>query len=179
MKKLAIVFALIFLSAHCVWAQERPQNRFEIGLGYDYYPGHTDGGVDIQYHQGLSPFFEWRHQVGKHWDFGAKVDTRIALAQDGSYKGTVLYGGLHAVADVNILPGRGVNPFIGIEAGPGIGITNVGYTRAHFLVTASARMGLEIARHFRVSLALDLPVNGSMFFDTNFTTASVNLGWAF
>lgn len=170
---LVILFALISLGSVC--AQEKNPNRWEVGVGYALQFGYTDDDVNMTRAQSIPAYFEWRRDLGRHWDFGARLDTNSGLAGDGYYKGAVIYAGLLAVTDFNFLPGRAVNPFIGLGAGPGIGSINVGYSYVKFMFSVNPRFGVEIVDHLRISAGLNISSN----FQPLFMPVYLTLGWTF
>ena len=176
MKRLFLVIVVTLVSLGTVFAQEKRANRWEVGVGYAFQLGGSDGGVNMINNQSIPAYLEWRHLAGEHWDIGARLDTDYGLAKQDKYKGLVVFAGLLGVVDFNFLPGKKVNPFIGFCAGPGLGSINVGYSYVQFLFNAGPRVGLEIVDHVRISAGFEVSLPR---FDPLFMPAYLTLGWTF
>lgn len=183
MKKIAFVTTLVFLvlNSATISAQEK-KNKYEVGLGFDYYLD-MEEDVSVSPPCGLATFFEWRRTNGRHWDYGVRADTKFALATWYHFKGSVTYLGLLAVTDFNMLPGKKVNPYIGIAAGPALGLFNVGYSTAYFVVSACPRVGVELFNHLRVSIEADISITSLVGHQMEsgglYSPCCLNIGWTF
>lgn len=159
------------------------QNQFELGVNYSPKNNYTtaDGTSNMLYKFGA--YGEYRWILGKHFDAGARLDCKVGPIAPTylTDKALSISGGLLAVTDFNILPGKNVNPFIGLGLGPGFGMHND--TLDHlwsgmFIIYTQARLGIELFRHLRLSVDYSLPYSGGSF-PEKFTTLDANIGRVF
>lgn len=158
------------------------QNKFELGVNYS--PTNfavSDGGPDMLYKFGA--YGEYRWILGNHFDAGARLDGKLGPVGPTYMNDNALAisGVLLAVADLNLFPGKTVNPFIGIGLGPGFGMHNDTMDHlwgGNFIIYAQARLGLELFRHLRLSVDYSLPYSRGSFPEM-FTTLDANIGWVF
>ena len=197
MKKIIIVTLAILsvLSATNLSAQ----NRFEIGVGYaPLFLMSVDDGV--QFNSKYDAYFEWRLDLGKHFDVGAKLDYKVCPVSAFDMVATGYSGVLHCaslltIADFSCLPGKAVNPFIGIGAGPALTLTHwtsretrtgeplpsdyyehLGPLKAipGFALIVSPRIGVELFNHLRLSTSVDASFNNLIRWPV-----CINVGWVF
>lgn len=194
MKRL-IAFALAFSVAVSVFGQNAG-HKFELGVGFaPFFMEIVEDGIRMPYEG--DAYFEWRYDFGNHFDVGAKLDYKYCPVNlfDGSavsYYGDQHYGALLALADFNILPGKKVNPFIGVGAGAGFILDvwksqKVERPEAHdaakdmplgakdpsFMFVAAPRIGVELFSHLRLSASVDISNS-----DTRWPIC-FNVGWTF
>lgn len=176
-RRLAFIFIALMASLTV-----SAQNRFEIGVNYS--PTNlsiVDDAADMLFKTGL--YAEYRLALSRHFDLGARLDYKL-----GPVKGVINYddpfshsAALSAVADFNLLPGKVINPFIGLSFGPGFGMHNDTLDHlwyGQFLVFWTARAGIDLFNHLRISADLNVPYFGGQF-PPVFITANVNIGWIF
>ena len=188
MKKLLFIAAIALISTN-LSAQNKGVNHFEVGAGYaPFYLSHGDDALNKKFE--VLTYFEWRHEAGKHFDYGARLDYKIGESTgmskvnksgDGAYKnyqGVTHFIGALAVAEYRILPDRKVNPYIGIGAGPAleVNVLKESDPRTEFLVTTSPWIGLELFQHIRISAGLNFPVTN---LHGEYMPVWFCLGWTF
>ena len=188
MRKYTLLLAfLLLLGGARLSAQSR---GLELGLGFSPLSAITvDDAPEAGYK--LAVYAEYRFGLGRRFDLGAKVDYKLGPVKDilppydeidWNPRGLFTHSlGLMAVADVNILPGRIVNPFIGVCFGPGVGLHNVytdGNFRASLFATVYPRIGIELFEHIRISLETDISFQGGNL-QHMFMPVCFNVGWAF
>ena len=176
-RKLFAILVLSFVSFG-LFAQVVKENKFEVGAGYAPIRwGDRSGGWNKLYD--INAFFEWRHSGG-HFEYGARLDYKIG---PHSMDGLSHCIGALAVADFNILPGKAVNPYIGVYAGPAVGLSNTGeyFYGTDFIVNVGARLGVELFNHLRISGSFDLlPIDViHPPLASQYMTAFINVGWVF
>ena len=197
MKKSIIVVALAIL-ALLPAARLSAQNKFELGGGYaPFFLVTADDAVHIPYK--VDAYFEWRYDFGNHWDVGAKLDYKTFPIQDfysweagAIINGYQHFGAILAVADFNLLPGKTVNPFIGLGLGPGFIVNHYTaieyryeeYIRPDFkpgfyppwvFPVLVPKIGVELFHHLRLSTSVDCDLAMG---DTRWPVC-FNLGWVF
>jgi hypothetical protein len=194
MKKLLLIIATCILCAGTVSAQKAKQNRFEAGAGFaPYQLIPFDGGVGKKYD--LAAYLELRRaSAGRHFEYGARLDYKggpasyiygISGEALKDYKGTGHCISLLAVADLLAMPGKTINPFIGVGAGTGLGLPLVsdGLTLpSQFLLLASPRAGLELFGHLRLSASATVAwgiESSRIYLAGGFLPVGVNVGWVF
>ena len=181
MKKIiaiAIITAVLSLSL----LGQNGGHKFEAGVSYspNVQLVVADGTANKTYK--LGAYAEYRIPLGAYVDFGGRFDYK-----GGPLTNTYLTDNafahsfdLLAIADFNLLPGKTVNPFIGLGLGTGLGAHNE--TLDHlwsgsFLFFACARAGVELFNHFRISADLSIPYPVAQ--THLYTTFNLNLGWTF
>ena len=191
-----IITLILALSAAVSLFAQNAGHKFEIGVGYA--PFFLVGVEDkIQMPFEGDAYFEWRYDFGNHFDVGAKLDYKYCPVDlfDGNavrYYGDQHYGALLALADFKFLPGKKVNPFIGVGAGAGF-ILDVwksqkverpeyhdaakdmllGAKDPTILFVAAPRIGVELFSHLRLSASVDMSPA-----DTRWPVC-FNIGWTF
>ncbi|MCR5325558.1 MAG: hypothetical protein K6E37_02275 [Bacteroidales bacterium] len=175
------------------------QNRFEAGIGYaPFFLEYVDDG--IQFKGKFDAYLEWRYVIGKHFDAGAKLDYKACpISVYDFMDGLLTTGNQHCVsllanADFNFLPGKKVNPYIGIGMGPALIVNNwttreqvtperpgfdysvippvQAYTK--FALVVSPRFGVELFSHLRLSVSTDASFNSDIRWPV-----CLNIGWTF
>ena len=188
--KLFLACIAILISAA---ASAQNQNKFEIGAGYaPFFLMHLDGGLNFT--QKYDAYFEWRHDLGTHFDVGARLDYKVCpmtAYNNGTtlYKGTLHCPALLAVADFNFLPGKKVNPFVGVGTGPALTICGWASKKTlgesgtsqspigkdfGFAWVASPRVGVELFEHLRLAASVDLAFSAEIRNPVCFS-----IGWVF
>ena len=175
------------------------QNRFEAGIGYaPFFLMTVDDGIGFK--SKYDAYLEWRYDFGKHVDVGAKLDYKACPISAYEFViGLLTTGNQHCVSllvtsDFNFLPGKKINPYIGIGMGPAL-IVNNWTTREQvtserpgfdysvippvhastkFALVVSPRLGVELFRHLRISASVDASFDSDIRWPVCF-----NLGWAF
>ena len=196
MKKTFLIVALAILGI-MPFSNLRAQNKFEMGMGYaPLFLEIVDDGILFTYK--WDAYFEWRYQFGKHFDTGIKLDYKTApiSVYDYTYmsNGTNHTVALEAFADYSFLPGKKVNPFIGIGIGPALIINNWTSreffgekqeggkdsklpplkTYSKYALVVTPRIGVELFRHFRISASVDTSTDTDIRWPVCF-----NVGWVF
>ncbi len=158
------------------------QNNIELGMNYSPKENFSmaTGIPNMLYKFGV--YGEYRWALGEHFDAGARLDAKVGPIGPSSFTDNALAvsGDLLAVADFNLLPGKTVNPFIGLGLGPGFGMHNDTLDHlwsGQFLFYAEARAGIELFRHLRLSVSYSLPAWWS--YGEIYTTLNANIGWQF
>ena len=182
MRKLFIAALVVLVSTVSLYGQNSGP-KVEVGVNYSPKENFAlaDDIPNMRYKFGA--YGECRWSLGKHFETGARLDAKVGpiehfLINDNAL---AISGGLLAVADFNLFPGKTVNPFIGFGLGPGFGMHN--NTLDHlwggqFLIYADARLGIELFRHLRLSVDYSLPYSRGGFPEM-FTTLNANIGWVF
>lgn len=191
MKRFLLSLALIALFSSGIAAQTNA-GHFEIGVGYaPFFLGTVEDSYQYSYKAG--GYFEWRHDLGKHLDVGAKLDYKFCPASfydrygGYNYKGDLHYGALLAVADFNFQPLEKASFFFGLGLGPGMILENwtsyqevspregwkpeQGLGSPSFQLVVTPRVGMELFNHLRLSASVDVFVER--------WPVSFNIGWTF
>ena len=160
MKRLLLLGALIICAYSLSFAQESDKHNFEGGVSESIYPNVADGANT--HYQGYGLYFEYRYNLIDHIDLGGKVYYQYSTGRS-VFTGDMLsvfpitYNqiGVKGFADLNILPGKKVCPFVGFS----LGIADVaesykGNTYHEFRGTISPRIGVEVWR-IRIATELD------------------------
>lgn len=179
MKQKLFVVGIIALFSVAVSAQ----NRFEFGISYSPEENLTFAEDIPNMLYKFGAYGEYRWLLGKHFDAGARLDCKVGPIGPTYLTDNALSisGDLLAVADFNLLPGKTVNPFLGIGLGPGFGTHNETWDSlwaGKFIIFTQARFGLELFHHLRISADYSLPYSRGDFPEI-FTTLDVNIGWVF
>ena len=160
------------------------QNKIEVGVNYAPYENFawSDDIPNMLYKFGA--YGEYRWKLGKHFDFGARLDGKAGPIGDhqlGGKKWTTeafsISGDLLALIEFHGFPEEKVKPFFTFGLGPGFGMHNATIDdlwSGRFFVYADAGAGLEFFQHLRVSVDYSLPRVSEMF-----TTLNLNVGWVF
>ena len=157
MKRFALLLTLI-LGLHTLSsAQEIDKHNFEGGVSITSYTtlfAHVDG-LGAHY-DGNGLYFEYRYNVTDYIDFGGKLYYQYSTglsAPTGTPISKITYNqiGIKGFADLNILPGKKVCPYVGVSIG---GTNNITNGRNRFLGTISPRIGVEVWR-IRAAIELD------------------------
>ena len=192
-----IFSVVLMLSAAISLFGQNAGHKFEIGVGYaPFFLEVVEDGKRMPYEG--DAYFEWRYDFGNHLDIGAKLDYKycpVSVYDMGAveYFGDQHYGALLALVDFNFLPGRKINPFIGIGAGGGLTLDvwksqkvvdqeiydaaktmSLGAKDPSFLFVASPRIGVELFNHLRLAASVDM----SSATDTRWPIC-FNIGWTF
>ena len=179
MKKLCLIIATCILCAWTVSAQNSG-NKFEVGVGCAPFITHymtRDGGANVPFE--IATFFEWRRNLGKHFDYGARIHYKI-----GPYSQSLptrMYNGLEnnltLTANADFWLVRGL--FLGIEVGPSFDLmtSDSGYGPYTSLAFgAGPRIGIEFT-HLRIYLDSFVSVFGSTVYGVE--PICLNVGWTF
>ena len=195
MKKFFIVIVIVLASSFCLLGQDGG-HKFEVGGGYApiFLFSAAEGGNIDPYK--IDGYFEWRYDFGGHWDIGAKIDYKYFPLKgydfDLYYEGVQHYGAVLALADFNILPGKAVNPFVGIGLGPGLNVNyyksfeakgtyapvttpEPGWYPPQVYLVIVPRIGVELFHHLRLSASIDADV---VMYNTRWPVC-FNVGWTF
>ena len=191
-----IITLILALSAAVSLFGQNAGHKFEIGVGYaPFFLEISDDGVRMPYEG--DAYIEWRYDFGNHFDVGAKLDYKYCPITTGegknqiTYSGDQHYGALLALADFKFLPGKKVNPFIGVGAGAGFildvwqkvdnpqnydssKLMPLGAKDPSFFFVAVPRIGVELFYHLRLSASVDLSGAGNSRAPICF-----NIGWTF
>ena len=172
-----IITLILALSAAVSLFGQNAGHKFEIGVGYaPFFLAIVEDGVRMPYEG--DAYIEWRYDFGNHFDVGAKLDYKyypvdLFYGNAVRYYGDQHYGALLALADFKFLPGKKVNPFIGVGAGAGF-ILDVwksqkverpeyhdaakdmplGAKDPTILFVAAPRIGVELFSHLRLSASV-------------------------
>lgn len=154
-------------------------SELEIGSTGNYFLGRE---VDhVSYKRPVRPgiFMEYRVNAG-HLDFGAQLSSTFGKGKivGNGYmdNGWFLQVAPLAVADFNILPERGFNPFIGVGVGPGFGYESNKITKNDKWATAlvlAPRAGVKLFER----LNLSVQYNWYMKKGEKFSNVAIGLGW--
>ena len=175
-------------------AQDKRLNQLEIGAGYaPFFLASADDSYAIPFKADL--YCEWRHNLGRFFDVGAKLDYKLYPVSivdryaGFTYKGLQLYGALLASLGFNL----GLFDNVGLFAGVGIGsalilndwvavsydnprdaeIPQRGLENPDYLFVAVPRVGVELFNHLRLSASVDLSLA-----DTRWPLCFA-MGWTF
>lgn len=183
MKK-TIVIAVLSILVILPVGKALAQNKLEVGV--NFAPRENLAAADdipnMLYKYGA--YGEYRWVLGKFFDFAAHLDAKAGpigfydyQSKKSHSEGFSISGDILAVADFNLFSGKTVNPYIGIGLGPGFGMHNATLDdlfAGHFFIYTDLRAGLELFRHFRISVDYSVPLLSEMFI-----TLNVNVGWVF
>jgi hypothetical protein len=176
MRRLFIATFIALLS--CITLSAQSLGKFELGAGYSPLSCVIVDDAAMQI-WGVAAFAEYRFCISKHFEAGAKFDYKFGMM---TWDRTTNSYGLIGVADFKILPGKKVNPFIGIGLGGGIGFhndTSDGKYYPEAFACGYPRMGLEIAKHLRLSLEMDFSYYKGQFPGRRYSPICFNVGWVF
>lgn len=156
--------------------------ELEFGFGVNYFTGHEHDGITVERPDRIGVFGEYRMDIGGYADIGIQLSTTFG-------KGTVLtslteqkawywQGASLAVADFNLIPYSGFNPYVGFGIGPGFGFEKIIDPKetewTHALVLAP-RVGIELFECFRMSVQYHWYVNDP----GKYSHFCFGLSWAF
>ncbi len=197
MKKIVSFIIIAFVSAFNLFGQNG-SDRFDVGLGFaPFFLTSKDEALETPYK--YDAYFEWRHDFGKRVDVGARIDYKGSPARCyNSETFTRFYGSQHAVAvqalaDFNCLPGKSINPYIGIGLGPALIVHNwtsketaivsdttklglegpLGAFPSFTWWVVSPRAGVELFNHLRLSSSVDVSLSELLW------AVCFNVGWTF
>ena len=180
MKK--ILTTLLALGLALTAFAQSGSSEVEIGGTLNYFLGNK---VDqVYYKRPMRPgiVMEYRYNIGSHLDLGVQLSSTFGK---GKKVGTgytddawFLQAAPLAVANFNLLPERGFNPFIGVGVGPGFGyesnkITRVSSWNTSLVVAPHA--GVELFEHLRLSVQY----NWYMKTGNRFSNVAFGLSWVF
>ena len=186
-----IIVAVIPLS---VAAQGRSVNQFEIGAGYaPVFLASADDSYEVPFK--VDVFCEWRHNLGRFFDVGAKLDYKLSPASimdryaGFTYKGLQLYGALLAYTDLNLRPLKKVGFFAGLGFGPGMILNDWilveennpregmepqrGIGVPQYYLVIAPRIGIDLFHHLRLSMSVDMALADMRW------PLCLNAGWTF
>jgi opacity protein-like surface antigen len=156
----------------------------EVGFSVNYFTGGKSEGAEIDRPDRIGVFGEYRMDLGGYADIGMQLSTTFGkgsvltpLTED---KAWYWQGASLVVADFNLLPYSGFNPFVGCGVGPGFGFQKITTTNpketewTHALVLAP-RVGIELFECFRMSVQYQWYLNDP----GKFSHFSFGLSWAF
>ena len=157
-------------------------SELEIGGTLNYFLGKQVNNVS--YNRPMRPgiLIEYRYNIGDHLDLGVQLSSTFGqgkIAGTGyTDKAWFLQVAPLAVADFNLLPESGFNPFIGVGVGPGFGYTSNKITKIASWSTSlvvAPRVGVELFEHLRVSVQY----NWYMKEGNRFSNLALGVSWAF
>lgn len=174
--KLIVVFVTLFA---CTLLSAQKPGRIELGAGFSPF-SHVIADDVPSHKYGIAAFLEYRFCLSPHFEAGAKFDYKFAMMD---YERTSHSYGLVGVADFMILPGKSVNPFIGLGLGGGVGVhndTRDGKYTPELYACGYPRIGMEIANHLRLSLEMDMSYYSNTYFPgRRYSPICFNIGWVF
>ena len=160
--------------------------ELEVGFSVNYFTGHGVGDLAIDRSDHFGIFGEYRMDMGGFVDIGMQLSTTFG-------KGTITWqnplpatdkamfwqGACLMVADFNLIPYSGFNPFAGFGIGPGFGFQGKNDVTGpsewtHALVLAP-RAGVELFECFRMTVQYQWYLNDP----GRFSHFSFGLSWAF
>ena len=194
MKRFILMIAVITVFHITVEAQDKRLNQLEIGAGYaPFFLASADDSYAIPFKADL--YCEWRHNLGRFFDVGAKLDYKLYPVSivdryaGFTYKGLQLYSALLAYADLNLRPCKKVGLFAGLGLGPGMIVDDWimveennpregmepqrGLMTPEYFFVVAPRVGVELFNHLRLAASVDLSLA-----DTRWPLC-LSVGWSF
>ena len=162
----------------CMILGAQSPGRLELGAGFSPISCVYVDDAPMQKY-GIAAYAEYRFCFSRHFEAGAKFDYKFAMM---TWDRTSHSYGLVGVADYMILPGGSVNPFIGLGLGGGVGVhndTGDGKYYPEMFACGYPRIGIEIVKHLRLSMEMDLSHYGGQFPGRRYSPICFNLGWVF
>ena len=184
--RILIAVGVALMLSTGMMAQSGAASKFEIGVGLapfiDRYMMVWDGPYKSKYE--AAAFAEWRLGLGRHFDCGAILGYAVGptdgIAPGVSFKGVGHVVELLAFGDFNILPGKKVNPYLGIAMGPLVDIQKYDYKpepEVYFCkLSAGPRIGVELFDHLRISVESVFHIFGGYNIGQ---PICLNVGWTF
>ena len=178
---LAAILGVIFSSG--LYAQPERANKLEVGVGCAPFIMSymiADDGPNSSFQ--ISSYLEWRHLLGRHWDFGTRVGYKVGpytqALYDGRANGLANNIDLHIVTDFIISPDRAIDPYLGIAVGPSLFLWTSNRSGGPFTnlgLGVGPRFGIEIHNHLRLSVDTFICIWGGEAANPFF----LNIGWTF
>ena len=159
-------------------------SELEFGFCVNYFTGREFDGVKTERPDRIGLFGEYRMDLGGYMDMGMQLSTTfgkgtILTGDSVQQKAWYWQGASLLVADFNLMPYSGFNPFVGFGLGPGFGFEKItsepkGSEWTHALVLAP-RVGVELFECFRMSVQYQWYLNDP----GKYSHFSFGLSWAF
>ena len=180
MKK--ILTTLLALGLTLTAFAQSGSSELEVGGTLNYFLGKQ---VDnVSYNRPMRPgiLIEYRYNISDYLDLGVQASSTFGqgkiVGTGYTDKAWFLQVAPLAVADFNLLPERGFNPFIGVGVGPGFGyesnkITKVAHWSTSLVV--APRVGVELFEHLRLSVQYNWYLKAG----EKFSNVALGVSWTF